>query len=114
MFSYAKHDDFFIFCNYMITGAIAFGETEGFWIISSVPRFPWPASGSTGYNYGESQTKKGQIILCVTVPENMEDKISKIQCTRDPLSNRKVVFFMLCTITKCSNAFHDYDDYGIL
>lgn len=86
---------FFIFCNYMITGAVAFGETEGFWIISSVPRFPWPASGSTGYNYGESQTKKGQIILCVTVPENMEDKISKFQCTRDLLSNRKVVFYVM-------------------
>lgn len=85
----------FIFCNYMITGAVAFGETEGFWIISSVPRFPWPASGSTGYNYGESQTKKGQIILCVTVPENMEDKISKFQCTRDLLSNRKVVFYVM-------------------
>lgn len=85
----------FIFCNYMITGAVAFGETEGFWIISSVPRFPWPASGSTGYNYGESQTKKGQIILCVTVPENMEDKISKFQCTRDLLSNRKVVFHVM-------------------
>lgn len=83
------------FCNYMITGAVAFGETEGFWIISSVPRFPWPASGSTGYNYGESQTKKGQIILCVTVPENMEDKISKFQCTRDLLSNRKVVFHVM-------------------
>lgn len=69
----------------MITGAVAFGETEEFWIISSVPRFPWPASGSTGYNYGESQTKKGQIILFVTVPENMEDKISKFQCTRDLL-----------------------------
>lgn len=85
----------FIFCNYMITGAVAFGETEGFWIISSVPRFPWPASGSTGYNYGESQTKKGQIILCVTVPENMEDKISKFQCTRYLLSNRKVVFYVM-------------------
>lgn len=86
---------FFIFCNYMITGAVAFGEIEGFWIISSVPRFPWPASGSTGYNYGESQTKKGQIILCVTVPENMEDKISKFQCTRDLLSNRKVIFYVM-------------------
>lgn len=70
---------FVIFCNYMITGAVAFGETEGFWIISSVPRFP--ANVSTGYNYGESQTKKGQIILCVTVPGNIEDKISKFQCT---------------------------------
>lgn len=79
----------------MITGAVAFGETEGFWIISSVPRFPWPASGSTGYNYGEGQTKNGQIILCVTVPENMEDKISKFQCTRDLLSNRKVVFYVM-------------------
>lgn len=85
----------YFFYNYMITGAVAFGETEGFWIISSVPRFPWPASGSTGYNYGESQTKNGQIILCVTVPENMEDKISKFQCTRDLLSNRKVVFYVM-------------------
>lgn len=77
----------------MITGAVVFGETEGFWIISSVPRFP--AKVSTGYNYGESQTKKGQIILCVTVPGNMEDKISKFQCTRDLLSNRKVVFYVM-------------------
>lgn len=77
----------------MITGAVVFGETEGFWIISSVPRFP--ANVSTGYNYGESQTKKGQIILCVTVPGNMEDKISKFQCTRDLLSNRKVVFYVM-------------------
>lgn len=77
----------------MITGAVVFGETEGFWIISSVPRFP--AKVSTGYNYSESQTKKGQIILCVTVPENMEDKISKFQCTRDLLSNRKVVFYVM-------------------
>lgn len=77
----------------MITGAVVFGETEGFWIISSVPRFP--AKVSTGYNYSESQTKKGQIILCVTVPGNMEDKISKFQCTRDLLSNRKVVFYVM-------------------
>lgn len=77
----------------MITGAVVFGETEGFWIISSVPRFP--AKVSTGYNYNESQTKKGQIILCVTVPGNMEDKISKFQCTRDLLSNRKVVFYVM-------------------
>lgn len=77
----------------MITGAVVFGETEGFWIISSVPRFP--AKVSTGYNYSESQTKKGQIILCVTVPGNMEDKISKFQCTRDLLSNRKVVFHVM-------------------
>lgn len=59
----------------MIPGAVAFSESEGFWIISSVPRFP--ATVSTGFEYGESQTKKGQIILCVTVPGNIEDTISK-------------------------------------
>lgn len=62
----------------MTPGAVAFNATKGFWIISSVPRFP--ANVSIGYNYGKSQTKKGQIILCVTVPGNMEDKISKFQC----------------------------------
>lgn len=77
----------------MITGAVVFGETEGFWIISSVPRFP--ANVSTGYNFSESQTKKGQFILCVTVPGNMEDKIRKFQCTRDLLPNRKVVFYVM-------------------
>lgn len=59
----------------MIPGAIAFGKTEGFWIISSVPRFP--AKLSTRFKYGTSQTRKGQIILCVTVPGEMKDKISR-------------------------------------
>lgn len=63
-------------------GAVAFNATKGFWIISSVPRFP--ANVSIGYNYGKSQTKKGQIILCVTVPGNMEDKIKEIFKTTKP------------------------------
>lgn len=74
----------------MSPGAVAFNATKGFWIISSVPRFP--ANVSIGYNYGESQTKNGQIILCVTVPGNMEDKISRFQCTPDLLCNRKFFF----------------------
>lgn len=59
----------------MFSGAVAFDRVNGFWIVSSVPRFP--AKVSTGFDYRINQTKKGQIILCVTVPEKIEDKISK-------------------------------------
>lgn len=59
----------------MFLGAVAFDSVNGFWIVSSVPRFP--AKVSTGFDYRKSQTKNGQTIFCVTVPNTMEDKISK-------------------------------------
>lgn len=59
----------------MFPGLVAFDSGNGFWIVSSVPRFP--AKVSTGFDFRISQTKKGQTILCVTVPGDMEDKISK-------------------------------------
>ncbi|XP_061180817.1 deoxyribonuclease-2-alpha-like [Saccostrea echinata] len=60
-------------------GTYAFGKDSGFWIISSVPRFPAAVpesimeSVSDSYIYKDSQTVKGQIIFCVTLgPKYME------------------------------------------
>ena len=36
-------------------GALAFDRTSGFWIVSSVPRFPTPVKD--GYKYKDEQTK---------------------------------------------------------
>lgn len=55
---------------------MAFDRVNGFWIVSSVPRFP--AKVSTGFDYRISQTENGQTIFCVTVPQKMEDKIKQI------------------------------------
>lgn len=46
-------------------GALAFSKSSGFWMVSSVPRFP--AAQRDGYHYFVPQTIYGQIILCVTV-----------------------------------------------
>lgn len=43
-------------------------------MISSVPRFP--ANVSEGFQYLIPQTRFGQIVLCVTVPQSIESKIS--------------------------------------
>lgn len=49
-----------------ISGAYAFDDDTGFWLISSVPEFPAPRK--QGYRYELKQIVKGQSILCVTVP----------------------------------------------
>ncbi|XP_061184943.1 deoxyribonuclease-2-alpha-like [Saccostrea echinata] len=46
-------------------GAYAFDEKDGFWLISSVPRFPAPRT--QGYNYGQGQLLYAQSVLCVTL-----------------------------------------------
>lgn len=45
----------------------------GFWMISSVPRFP--AERSMGYKFKEEQTYYGQMILCVTLPKSLKSTI---------------------------------------
>lgn len=50
---------------YIASGALAFGSSNGFWMISSVPKFP--AIVSNGYEYKPEQLKFGQTILCVTL-----------------------------------------------
>ncbi|XP_078329349.1 deoxyribonuclease-2-alpha-like isoform X2 [Crassostrea virginica] len=63
-------------------GALAFDRTSGFWIVSSVPRFPAPVKD--GYKYKDEQTKYGQTILCVSVDKSMEAKIKSVFETTEP------------------------------
>lgn len=56
-----------------IIGALAFGKNTGFWMISSIPRFP--ANTSNGYIFQNAQKKNGQIVLCVTVDKEDQDEI---------------------------------------
>lgn len=57
----------------LFLGAIGFGTMFGFWMISSVPRFP--AERSMGYKFKEEQTYYGQMILCVTLPKSLKSTI---------------------------------------
>lgn len=59
----------------LFPGAVAFDKDNGFWMVSSVPRFP--ANVSSGFIYHSNQAINGQTILCVTVPAKMKNKISK-------------------------------------
>lgn len=51
-------DDFL----FKIIGVLAFDKNTGFWMISSIPRFP--ANTSKGYMFQNEQKKYGQIVLC--------------------------------------------------
>lgn len=62
-------DDFL----FKIIGVLAFDKNTGFWMISSIPRFP--AITSKGYMFQNEQKKNGQIVLCVTVDQKYQDKI---------------------------------------
>ncbi|XP_078323012.1 plancitoxin-1-like [Crassostrea virginica] len=56
-------------------GVTAFDNETGFWIISSVPRFPTVAS--EGYQFMANQTRFGQTILCITFrSENVKKEIN--------------------------------------
>eukprot|EP00105_Crassostrea_gigas_P034478 XP_019918626.1 PREDICTED: plancitoxin-1-like [Crassostrea gigas] len=57
-------------------GVLAFDNTKGFWIVSSVPRFPSPVA--KGFIFSDSQTKFGQSILCVTVAKTVENILSTL------------------------------------
>lgn len=63
-------------------GALAFDNTKGFWIVSSVPRFPAPISN--GFTYLNPQTKYGQTILCVTVAKTVENILKSAFETTNP------------------------------
>nr|XP_022326137.1 plancitoxin-1-like isoform X2 [Crassostrea virginica] len=58
-------------------GVTAFDNETGFWIISSVPRFPTVAS--EGYQFMANQTRFGQTILCITFrSENVKKEIKQV------------------------------------
>lgn len=54
-------------------GALAFDKQTGFWMISSIPRFPAKQFG--GYDFLNGQTRYGQMVLCVTVPLSAKERI---------------------------------------
>ena len=56
-------------------GAMGFDEESGFWLMSSVPRFP--ASVADGYKYPSSQLTHGQLMMCVTFNANVFDTIGE-------------------------------------
>lgn len=58
---------------FKIIGVLAFDKKTGFWMISSIPRFP--AEASKGYIFSDEQKPFGQIVLCVTVKQTDKKKI---------------------------------------
>lgn len=60
-------DDFL----FKIIGVLAFDKNTGFWMISSIPRFP----ASKRYIFQDEQKENGQIVLCVTVDQKDQDEI---------------------------------------
>lgn len=54
-------------------GALAFDSTMGFWMISSIPRFP--AKVSLGFQFSSSQTLYGQTVFCITVSVSVKNRI---------------------------------------
>lgn len=66
---YPKHRFFSVYW----LGALAFDKHTGFWMISSIPRFP--AKQRDGYNFLYEQTRYGQMVLCVTVPLSAKKRI---------------------------------------
>lgn len=63
-------------------GVLAFGSSNGFWMISSVPKFP--ALESNGYEYKPGQLKFGQTILCVTLKASTKSIIKSVFKTTNP------------------------------
>eukprot|EP00105_Crassostrea_gigas_P023904 XP_011443949.1 PREDICTED: plancitoxin-1-like [Crassostrea gigas] len=63
-------------------GALAFDKSNGFWMISGIPRFP--AEVSEGYHFSDEQKPFGQTVLCVTVPNKVKELIEKIFKTTNP------------------------------
>lgn len=63
-------------------GVLAFDNTKGFWIVSSVPRFPSPVA--KGFMFSDSQTKFGQSTLCVTVAKTVENILKTVFGTTNP------------------------------
>lgn len=63
-------------------GALAFDKKTGFWMISSIPRFP--AKQFRGYFFSDKQTRFGQMVLCVTVPLSAKKRIENIFGTINP------------------------------
>lgn len=63
-------------------GALAFGSSNGFWMVSSVSKFPAPVAN--GYEYLTPQLKYGQTILCVTLAKSMKSIIKSVFQTTNP------------------------------
>lgn len=82
-------------------GALAFDKKTGFWMISSIPRFP--AKVSDGYHFSDQQKRFGQIVLCVTVPLSVKEDIgndilqrgTKILCFTKTSSTETLFIFIL-------------------
>lgn len=96
----AKTSIVIIFVNWL--GALAFDKKTGFWMISSIPRFP--AKVSDGYHFLDEQRTFGQIVLCVTVPLSVKEKIgndilrreTKILClTKTSLTETLFISFLI-------------------
>ncbi|XP_047134045.1 plancitoxin-1 isoform X1 [Hydra vulgaris] len=63
-------------------GAVAFDQETGFWMITSVPKYPYAAA--EGYSYPSTGCMYGQMFLCVTFNTSMFDTIGLQLRFNDP------------------------------
>ncbi|XP_061180819.1 plancitoxin-1-like [Saccostrea echinata] len=80
-----------------LKGATAFNKEEGFWMISSIPRFPLPKK----YEYGGGQLLFGQSVLCITFGKNYLDKIVEaFSITKPCIYDGNITFGMSSDLSK--------------
>ena len=66
------------FCHQLLIifpGAIGFDKTDGFWLITSVPKFPSPKSN--GYKFPSNGDVYGQTFLCISMNYDMLDIVGE-------------------------------------
>jgi len=65
----------FVINYYNFSGAIGFDKTDGFWLITSLPKFPSPKSD--GYKFPSNGDVYGQTFLCISMNYDMLDIVGE-------------------------------------
>ena len=60
---------------YNFSGAIGFDKTDGFWLITSLPKFPSPKAD--GYKFPSNGDVYGQTFLCISMNYDMLDIVGE-------------------------------------
>ena len=69
----------YTFCHQLFiifSGAIGFDKTDGFWLITSLPKFPSPKS--KGYTFPSNGHVYGQTFLCISMNYDMLDIVGEL------------------------------------
>ena len=65
----------------VFSGVIQFDKKKGYWLVHSVPRFPFNVTSNT-YGYPDSGRNNGQVFMCTSFKGDQLHKVGELSALK--------------------------------